>query len=169
MSIIDKATHNYETVRVIGADGQPYRTTGNQDALARSLIGRSADQLFEIARKAGLKSKALEPNHGLNAGQVRMNLGNGLRALVKKGTPVRIDEGLVIKALDQKQPVLKTAPAVVRPIKAEAAKPEKSAPAERSKLEDLKANPTSTGTAAPAKPRASRGGRKAASSETAAA
>ena len=90
---------NYEKVKAPGG-GTSYH---NGDAVAEKLAGKSLEDVYAFAAKT-LKEdvKALQKKYEhLNVGMQRMNVGNKLRGLVKKGEHVTIGEH-VIKKLDQR-------------------------------------------------------------------
>lgn len=56
------------------------------DELARFLVGKSLEQVYEIAAKAFGPGNGLKARYShLNVGQQRMNVGNRLRAAIKDG------------------------------------------------------------------------------------
>lgn len=113
--MIDRSRYDYSTVRVADPKtGKVRHSTGNGDAVARAMLAITADDLPKLVKKNGLP----ELKHGSNPGQFRMIVGNSLRAKVRKGEEVTIGD-VVVKKLDQREPVIKEAPLVERKLAAE--------------------------------------------------
>lgn len=123
--MIDRDKYAYNTVRVAGKDGKVRNSTGNGDAVARAMLSVTFDDLPKIIKKNGLP----DLKQGSNPGQFRMIVGNSLRAKVRKGEEVTIGD-VVVKKLDQREPVIKEAPLAERKAaepKAKKAKAKKAA------------------------------------------
>lgn len=71
------------------------KSINNNDALAIALMGKDSDATFDVLRANGLEPGVWDH---LNEGMKKMNAGNKLRALIKKGTPVTVD-GIQVTAL----------------------------------------------------------------------
>lgn len=103
---IDTSGYDYPRVKVRGADGKPRYSTGRGDAIFRAflvLASKSKDIGTDLAKvvKANKLNDRIDPASFTNIGQFRMSLGNMLRGLVRKGTPVTIG-ALTVSSLDQK-------------------------------------------------------------------
>jgi len=100
---IDTSGYNYGTLRLRGKDGKLHYVRGNGDAIYRAMAlhtiinGKDAMQVARVNK--------LEIKQHTNSGQTRMAIGNMLRRVVKS-QPVTIGD-VIIKDLNQKQPVLK--------------------------------------------------------------
>lgn len=102
MSKIDRAKYNYETTKVRDKDGKVRHSAGNGDAIASAMLGMTHDDMVATVKANGLNDKMAKHITGaVNTGMFRMALGNVLRGLVRKGTPVTIGAHTV-KKLDQK-------------------------------------------------------------------
>lgn len=97
---IDRIKYGYDRTRSIGADGKVRTRVGNGDAVAIALH-HALDAGHSVEKIA--KANKLEVK-GANPGQLRMNLGNMLRARVKRGEAMTIGAHTV-KKLDQKLPM----------------------------------------------------------------
>lgn len=97
---IDREKYAYDKTRTVGSDGKVRTRSGNGDAVAIALH-HAADAGLTSERIA--KANKLELK-GANPGQIRMNLGNMLRARVRKGEAMVIGAH-TIKKLDQSLPV----------------------------------------------------------------
>lgn len=115
--VIDRAKYGYSSARVADPKtGKVRNVVSNGDAVARALSLTSFDDLPKIAKSNGVSDKFDKFKNTVNAGMVRMNLGNVLRAMVRNGTEVTIGE-YTIKKLDQREPVVKEAPKAERAIR----------------------------------------------------
>lgn len=94
---IDRFKYDYRKTKVVGADGKLRTRTGNGDAVSTELSRALQEDGFTVEKIA--KATKLDVK-GSNPGQIRMNLGNMLRARVRKGEPMQIGNVLV-KKLDQ--------------------------------------------------------------------
>lgn len=104
-STIDTSAYDYITLRLRGKDGKLHYVRGNNDAIFRAMAqhtiinGKDASQI--------VRANKLDIKEHTNPGQERMAIGNMLRRLVRAGQPVTIGD-VIVKAADQKQPVLKS-------------------------------------------------------------
>lgn len=116
---IDRSKYSYGREKHVGADGKLVSRTGNGDAVAQHLAHATVNghTVDKIAKANSLEVK------GANSGQIRMNLGNMLRARVKRGEHVVIGD-IKVKALDQSLPasVVKAAEKAQKARESEAAK-----------------------------------------------
>lgn len=110
MTIV-KNPERYGRTRVLTAEGKVRHSATNGDAVAQAMFGMSRDDLVTAATVNGLETRMLKHNDKPN-GQFRMNLGNMLRAMVRKGNAVKIGKHRVEK-LDQPVQVTNLAPDVV--------------------------------------------------------
>lgn len=109
-TIIDRSKYEYGTVRVADPKtGKVRNSTSNGDSVARALLAIPFDDLMKVAKKNGIEDTIAKHVNNLNPGQVRMITGNALRAKVRKGEEVIIGD-VVVKKLDQREPVIKEAP-----------------------------------------------------------
>lgn len=116
--------NRYNPVRIVDNNGKVRVTRGAGDAVANALLGLSEQQVYDVACDNGLKEKADGYAARLNPGQVRMNIGNLLRGIIKKGESITV-LGRKINKLDQAVSIKdKLAPPPKAPV-AKAAKPEK--------------------------------------------
>ena len=102
--MIDRERYGYKPAKYTNAEGKTRYSVGNGDALARALIGMDLEAVIKVAKANGLGELVSRhtSNKNVNTGQLRMILGNALRALVRKGTPVKVGD-VTIKSLDQKR------------------------------------------------------------------
>lgn len=105
---IDRERYAYDKIKVVDPKTGKLRTrTGNGDAVAVELMRALQEDGFTVEKIA--KANKLEVK-GANSGQIRMNLGNMLRARVRKDEPMQIGNTLV-KKLDQATKALASAKA----------------------------------------------------------
>lgn len=90
----------YTRTKFKGADGKSKHSAGNGDAVAQALLGAGPDDLRSIAADNGLSERMSKYEKSTNPGQYRMNLGNMLRGMVRKGTHVNIG-GVTVEGLAQ--------------------------------------------------------------------
>lgn len=98
---IDRTKYNYNATRVLDASGKLIKRSGNGDAISIAMM-----HVTDIGKVA--KANKLEVK-GVNNGQMRMNLGNQLRGIVRrhaadKANPPAIVGDLTIKSLTQNVP-----------------------------------------------------------------
>lgn len=91
----------YDAVKLRGADGRLRLSRGNGDAVATAMLGLDHDALVKVMRANGLADKLGAYANPAVAGRFRMLLGNSLRALVRKGTPVDV-AGTEVRTLKQR-------------------------------------------------------------------
>ena len=96
--VINRDKYNYDRVRFKDSEGKVRHSASNGDAVAKAMLGLTADQIQEAIRVNGLADKL---GSYKNAGLLRMAVGNALRALVRKGQSVTVGAH-VIKKLDQR-------------------------------------------------------------------
>lgn len=124
--MIDRAKYDYKATRVADPKtGKVRNRVSNGDAVARAMLGITFEQLPKTAKANGLEELVSKHKDSVNPGQFRMIIGNALRAKVKRGEEVTIGDVLV-KKLDQREPVVKDAPKVERAAPAPKAKKTKS-------------------------------------------
>lgn len=100
--IIDRSKYGYTRTKTTGADGKVRSSTSNGDAVAKALmlIPTGDAAISKVAKDNDLYDRIKDRLGSANAGQIRMSVGNMLRAKVRKGEPVTIGE-IVVKKLDQ--------------------------------------------------------------------
>lgn len=99
--VINRDKYAYERIKTVDRDGKVRHSAGNGDAVARALLSVDYDGLIETMKKNDLWDRLGKHVGSVNNGQLRMFVGNSLRALVRKGTAVVIGEHTVRK-LDQR-------------------------------------------------------------------
>lgn len=95
---IDRSRYGYGTVRALDKNGATVSFTGNIEnpvAVALFKARLAGVDLAKIAKANKLELK------GANPGQERMNLGNQLSGMVRKGTAVMIGD-VIVKSMNQK-------------------------------------------------------------------
>lgn len=97
--VLDTKKYKYERAKVRGPDGKARYTAGNKDAVAKSLLGMSKQDLLDVAKANGLKMEGHYESR--NSGHFRMIVGQALRSILIKGGKIVI-RGVEIAALDQK-------------------------------------------------------------------
>lgn len=90
----------YNRTKFKDASGKSRHSAGNGDAVAQALLGAGPTDLRAIARDNGLTDRMARYEGSTNPGQYRMNLGNMLRGMVRKGTHVNIG-GVTVEGLAQ--------------------------------------------------------------------
>lgn len=107
--MIDRDKYAYDPIRYTDASGKTRHSVGNGDALARAMLGMDTEAILKATKANGLGAlvEKHRNNKKINQGHLRMLCGNALRALIRKGTSVVVN-GVEIKKLDQKEPVLKS-------------------------------------------------------------
>lgn len=109
-AMIDRTKYAYQSTRVTDPKtGKVRVSVGNMDAVARAMLLVTSDDLIKIAKKNGLDKYDAAKRDSVNPGQFRMQVGNALRGKVRKGEEVTIGE-VVVKKLDQREPVIKEVP-----------------------------------------------------------
>lgn len=98
--LIDRKKYNYQATKIKTKDGKVRKSYGNGDAVAKAMLGLDSDQLVTVIKKNKLDDKLGKHIGNVNAGQMRMFVGNALRALVRKGNTVTIGKHQVA-SLDQ--------------------------------------------------------------------
>lgn len=99
--IINREKYAYERTAYVSEDGKKKHSTGKNDAVARAMLGMDQDALIAVMKaNEGMFEKLGKHVGNVNPGQLRMFIGNSLRARIKKGTPVQVGEHLIRK-LDQ--------------------------------------------------------------------
>lgn len=118
MSIIDREKYNYDRVKVQDKEGKTRYSYSKGDAVARAMLGMDHEDLVKIVKG----NKVLDERIGrhadkpANSGQFRMMVGNSIRALVKRGTPVKVGKH-TISDLNQDVPIpeVKETPKAAKP------------------------------------------------------
>lgn len=96
--VVDTTKYKYDRIKVRGPDGVARYSAGNKDAVAKSLMGASKDDLLKVATANRL---AMEDHFkSRNSGHFRMIVGQALRNIIIKGGKIVIG-GVWIKSLDQ--------------------------------------------------------------------
>ncbi len=99
--VVDVTKYKYDRIKVRGPDGKARYTAGNKDAVAKSMLGMTKQEVYDAGSGNGL---TLDNHFKLrNDGHFRMIVGQALRSIVIKGGTVTL-RGVVIKALDQSVP-----------------------------------------------------------------
>lgn len=99
--MIDRSKYKYDPISYTDPKtGKKRRSLGNGDAVARAMLGLSADDLVTVCKANGLDELAAKKD-AINPGQFRMMVGNALRGLVRKGTAVNVGDH-EITSLSQK-------------------------------------------------------------------
>lgn len=96
--VVDTTKYKYDRIKVRGPDGVARYSAGNKDAVAKSLMGMTKEQLLKVAQSNGLNLAAHFDSR--NNGHFRMIVGQSLRSVVIKGGTITI-HGVKIAALDQ--------------------------------------------------------------------
>lgn len=142
--VIDREKYSYGRTRVKGEDGKVRTSTGNGDAVARAMltVPLGEDAMKKVIKVNGLNDKLgkhIGIGSGINPGQLRMIVGNALRAIVRKGEQsVTIGE-IVVKKLDQNVKIDEAPPPKARGAKEK--KPAKEKKAKPAKKASKKAKP----------------------------
>lgn len=97
--IVDTTKYKYDRIKVRGPDGVARYTAGNRDAIAKSMLGMTKKQVFDVSKENNLKMDVHFKSR--NDGHFRMIVGQALRSIIAKGNTITID-GVEIKSLDQK-------------------------------------------------------------------
>lgn len=99
---IDMSGRDYKKMKVRDADGKLKHTANNGDAVAKAMLAYTSagGDLKALADKNGLTDK-FKGLTGGNPGLVRMSLGVMLRAMVRRGEPVKIGK-ITVEKLTQK-------------------------------------------------------------------
>lgn len=84
-SVIDRSAHDYKTNVVETKDGTKKRAVDTGDNLAKAMRPLDIEQVKQVAKKNGLTLKDYP-----NPGMLRMNVGNMLRGLIRKGGKVDV-------------------------------------------------------------------------------
>ena len=93
-SVIDRSKYEYKAETITGEDGKKKRTVSNGDRISQALKGLSAADVKKAAKDNGLTLKDYA-----NDGMLRMNVGNMLRGLVRKGEVKVSIDGKTIASL----------------------------------------------------------------------
>lgn len=100
-NIIDTTKYDYDKTKFRDGEGKARFSKSNGDAVAQALLGADRDALIAVVKANGLEAKFKELVKHDDTGVFRMSLGNSLRAMVRKGTGVKV-RGHSITKLDQK-------------------------------------------------------------------
>ena len=127
------ADYTYDALKIRGKDGKIRTSRGNQDAVAKALLvfTTNGGEITTVINANKLQEKMaphLKKKGPKAAGVIRMILGVMLRAMVRKGTPVKIGKELIEK-LTQKVNI----PKVEKLDRASAKKPKATKPAKKPK------------------------------------
>ena len=106
-SIVDTEKYAYDPIVIRDHTGKVRRSYGNQDAIAKAMLGVISDDLGKLAKANGLDK--YDPAKYRNPGHARMNVGNMLRAKVRRGESITIN-GVEITKLNQKVDVPEVLP-----------------------------------------------------------
>lgn len=104
---LESLSTRYDKIQYLDSDGKLRSTKGTADAVAIAMLGMNVEQIETLARD----NEAWDDKYiTLNPGMVRMNIGNRLRNLVKKGGSIVIGD-FTVTSLDQKidNPAVKAA------------------------------------------------------------
>lgn len=96
-NVVNREKYNYNTSTVDTGNGKR-KAVDNGDALSDALRALDRKGISEVLRLNGLGDRVEKHAH-LNNGMFRMISGQSLRALLKKGTPIKLNKKEVLEAL----------------------------------------------------------------------
>lgn len=99
--MIDTKRYAYPRVKIRGKDGKARYSAGNQDAVARAMLGMDKAALVATMKANKLEDKCAKHSKGKNSGHFRMILGQALRGKVNRDEAVKV-RGITITKLSQK-------------------------------------------------------------------
>jgi hypothetical protein len=88
-SVIDRLKYQYEQSDVKTASGKR-KTVDNGDDVAQVLRGKTAEEALTIAELNGATRDQIGNWKTKNPGMVRMNVGNFLRGVARKGGKIKV-------------------------------------------------------------------------------
>lgn len=100
--VIDTKRYKYDRLKLRDPNGVAHYSATKLDAVARSLVGMNAAGMVAVLQENGLDYVVRHSEKKI--GHFRMIVGQSLRAILNKGSPVMV-RGLMIKTLDQDVPL----------------------------------------------------------------